>query len=272
MKAVILAGGFGTRLSEETSVRPKPMVEVGGRPLLWHIMKLYSAYGIDDFVVCCGYKAQIIKDYFASYVLNAATDVTFDLARNEIHMRTGSVEPWRVTLLDTGDATMTGGRLRRAADHLREETFCFTYGDCVSNVDVNGLIKFHRAQGVLATVTAIRPPGRFGALIISPDESRISHFVEKPEDEGGWVNGGFFVAEPRALDYIEGDDSVWEGEPLARLAREGELAAYVHHGYWQNMDTLRDRMVLEEQWASGSPPWRVWGEDDRREELPAQKS
>jgi glucose-1-phosphate cytidylyltransferase len=268
MKAVILAGGFGTRLSEETAVRPKPMVEIGGRPVLWHIMKSYSAFGINDFVICCGYKAEIIKDYFARYALNAAREVTFDLGRDHVEVAAANVEPWRVTLVDTGDETMTGGRLKRVAEHV-QDTFCFTYGDCVSDLDMSQLIAFHRAQRTLATLTAIRPPGRFGVLTVSPGDSKISHFAEKPEREGGWVNGGFFVLEPGVFDYIEGDDSVWEREPLERLAQDGELAAYVHDGYWQNMDTLRDRMVLEEQWASGSPPWRVWAEADPRA-LPAR--
>jgi glucose-1-phosphate cytidylyltransferase len=262
VKAVILAGGFGTRLSEETSVRPKPMVEVGGRPVLWHIMKSYSAFGINDFVICCGYKAEIIKDYFAGYPLNAAPEVMFDLGRGEVETTGGGVEPWRVVVVDTGDQTMTGGRLKRVAAHVGDGTFCFAYGDCVSDVDMNELIAFHRAQQTLATVTAIHPPGRFGALTVSIDSSKISHFMEKPEGQGGWVNGGFFVLEPGVLDYIEGDDTVFEAEPLERLARDGQLAAYLHHGYWQNMDTLRDRMVLEEQWASGSAPWRVWDGDD----------
>jgi glucose-1-phosphate cytidylyltransferase len=257
VKAVFLAGGFGTRLSEETAVRPKPMVEIGGRPILWHIMKLYSAHGVNDFVICLGYKAEVVKDYFLSYHLRAA-DLTVHLAedRTEIHDASG-VEPWRVTLVHTGDDTMTGGRLKRIAPIVGDETFCFAYGDCVSDVDIGRLLEFHREQGVLATLTAIRPPGRFGALALG-DGDRIETFREKPEGDGGWVNGGFFVLEPGVFDYIEGDGTVWERQPLERLAADGQLAAYRHAGYWQNMDSLRDKIVLEEQWASGSPKWKVW--------------
>jgi glucose-1-phosphate cytidylyltransferase len=255
LKAVFLAGGFGTRLSEETAVRPKPMVEIGGRPMLWHIMKGYSSHGINDFVICLGYKAEVIKSYFASYFLNGA-DVTFDLASNSMEVRRADVEPWRVTLLGTGDETMTGGRLKRAQEAVGEETFCFTYGDCVSNVDISALVEFHREQGVLATLTAIQPPGRFGALALEGD--RIETFREKPTGDGGWVNGGFFVLEPGIFDYIEGDQTIWEREPLERLADDGQLAAYRHTGYWQNMDSLRDKIVLEEQWASGKPGWKTW--------------
>ena len=257
MKAVILAGGFGTRLSEETTVRPKPMVEIGERPILWHIMKLYSAHGIQEFVICLGYKADVIKDYFANYVLRAS-DLVVDLGKNELELQPRNVEPWHVTLVDTGIDTMTGGRLKRVADHLDEETFCFTYGDCVTNLDMTKLIEFHREQNALATLTAIRPPGRFGALTLEPGSNTITSFREKPEGDGGWVNGGFFVLEPGVLDYVEGDSTVWEREPMERLADGGKLAAYRHVGYWQNMDSLRDKMVLEEQWASGSPPWKVW--------------
>jgi glucose-1-phosphate cytidylyltransferase len=257
VKAVILAGGFGTRLSEETTVRPKPMVEIGERPILWHIMKLYAAHGIDDFVICLGYKADVIKDYFANYYLRAS-NMTLDLSTNEFELEPHSVEPWRVTLVDTGADTMTGGRLKRVAEHVRDETFCFTYGDCVTNLDMGDLITFHRREGALATLTAIRPPGRFGALTLDLGSNKITSFHEKPEGDGGWVNGGFFVLEPDVIDYIDGDDTVWERGPMARLANEGCLAAYRHHGYWQNMDSLRDKMVLEEQWASGSPAWKVW--------------
>jgi glucose-1-phosphate cytidylyltransferase len=257
MKAVFLAGGFGTRLSEETAVRPKPMVEIGGRPILWHIMKLYAAHGIDEFVICLGYKAEVVKEFFLNYHLHAA-DLTVDLAANEVTIHRAPVEPWRVTLLDTGPETMTGGRLKRAAEAIGDETFCFAYGDCVSNVDVTRLVEFHREQGVLATLTAIRPPGRFGALTLDPGSDRIESFREKPEGDGGWVNGGFFVLEPGVFDLIEGDATVWEREPLERLAREGQLAAYRHDAYWQNMDTLRDKMLLEEQWATGAAPWKVW--------------
>ena len=257
MKAVILAGGFGTRLSEETTVRPKPMVEIGERPILWHIMKLYSAHGINEFVICLGYKAEVIKDYFANYYLRAS-DMTLDLGRNELELHPRDVEPWRVSLVDTGGDTMTGGRLKRVAEHVASETFCFTYGDCVTNLDMSKLIEFHRNEGAAATLTAIRPPGRFGALTLEHGASTISSFREKPEGDGGWVNGGFFVLEPEVIDYIDGDATVWEREPMERLADEGKLAAYRHSGYWQNMDSLRDKMVLEEQWASGQPPWKVW--------------
>jgi glucose-1-phosphate cytidylyltransferase len=257
MKAVILAGGFGTRLSEETTVRPKPMVEIGERPILWHIMKLYSAHGINEFVICLGYKAEVIKDYFANYYLRAS-DITLDLGRNELELHARDVEPWRLSLVDTGSDTMTGGRLKRVAEHVAGETFCFTYGDCVTDLDMSKLIEFHRNEGVAATLTAIRPPGRFGALTLDHGASTISSFREKPEGDGGWVNGGFFVLEPEVIDYIAGDETVWEREPMERLADEGKLAAYRHSGYWQNMDSLRDKMVLEEQWASGQPPWKVW--------------
>jgi glucose-1-phosphate cytidylyltransferase len=254
VKAVILAGGFGTRISEESAVRPKPMVEIGGHPILWHIMKIYSAHGIREFVICAGFKGNQIKEYFANYVLNTS-DVTFDLERNEIERHASTGEPWKVTVVDTGENTMTGGRLKRIAQYV-DDTFCMTYGDCVSDVDVGALVGYHREHGVLATLTAIQPPGRFGALDLEGD--RIAHFMEKPQGDGGWVNGGFFVLEPAALDYVDGDQSIWEREPMQALAHEGKLAAYRHEGYWQNMDTLRDRMVLEEQWASGAPPWKIW--------------
>ena len=254
MKAVILAGGFGTRISEESAVRPKPMVEIGGHPILWHIMKIYSAHGIGEFVICAGFKGNQIKEYFANYVLNTS-DVTFDLGANEIERHASTGEAWKVTVVDTGEDTMTGGRLKRIAPYV-DDTFCMTYGDCVSDIDVRALVGYHREHGVLATLTAIQPPGRFGALDLEGD--RIAHFMEKPRGDGGWVNGGFFVLEPAALEYIDGDESIWEREPMQALAHEGKLAAYRHEGYWQNMDTLRDRMVLEEQWASGSPPWKIW--------------
>lgn len=257
MKAVILAGGFGTRLSEETGIRPKPMVEIGGRPIIWHIMKTYSAHGIDDFVIAAGYKSHMIKEYFASYFLRMS-DVTFDLTKNEVTTHSVTAEPWRVTIVETGDDTMTGGRIKRLAPHLDDATFCLTYGDCLARIDVGALVEFHREQGVRATLTAIQPPGRFGALGLHEHDARIASFHEKPSGDGGWVNGGFFVLEPEVLDYIEGDRTVWEREPLERLARDGQLAAYRHTDYWQNMDSLRDKMVLEEQWASGSAPWRVW--------------
>ena len=255
MKAVILAGGLGTRISEETQVRPKPMVEIGGKPILWHIMKIYSAHGVHEFVICLGYKGYMIKEYFANYFLHMS-DVTFDIGENrmEVHQRHG--EPWRVTLVDTGDATATGGRLRRVRPYIGDEAFCFTYGDGVSNVDVRALIAFHAQAGTLATVTAVQPPGRFGALDV--ERNRITGFREKPQGDGGWINGGFFVLSPRAIDTVDGDETVWEREPLERLARDGQLAAFRHRGCWQPMDTLRDRMLLEELWSSGKAPWKVW--------------
>jgi glucose-1-phosphate cytidylyltransferase len=257
VKAVILAGGYGTRISEESHVRPKPLVEIGERPIIWHIMKIYSAYGINDFIICCGYKGHMIKEYFANYFLHV-TDLTFDLEHGKTIPHSKSVEPWRVTLIDTGATSMTGGRLKRVREHISDEAFCFTYGDCVSDVDVRELIEFHREEGALATLTAVQPPGRFGALTLQPDQTKISEFVEKPRGEGAWINGGFFVVEPRAIEYIDGDETSWEQEPLERLAHEGRLAAYKHRGYWQNMDTLRDKTILEEQWGSGAPPWKVW--------------
>jgi glucose-1-phosphate cytidylyltransferase len=257
VKAVVLAGGYGTRISEESMVRPKPMVEIGGRPILWHIMKIYAAHGVDEFVICAGYKGWMIKEWFASYQVNAS-DVTFDFRENTVVTHASAVEPWRVTVIDTGDGTMTGGRLRRVREFVGDETFCMTYGDCVAALDVNALVDFHKKEGVLATLTAIQPPGRFGALALESGHNLIRHFHEKPEGDGGWVNGGFFVVEPEVFDYIEGDATIWEREPLERLANEGRLAAYRHAGYWQNMDSLRDKMVLEEQWATGSPGWKVW--------------
>jgi glucose-1-phosphate cytidylyltransferase len=258
LKAVILAGGFGTRLTEESAVRPKPMVEIGGRPILWHIMKIYGAHGISDFIICCGYKGDVIKDFFADYFLHMS-DVRFDLkARSMTQLRDNAIEAWTVTLIDTGEQTMTGGRLKRVAEYVGDETFCMTYGDCVGAIDIDDLVAFHREQGVIATLTAIQPPGRFGALVLGTEETKITHFKEKPHGDGGWVNGGFFVLEPEALDYIEDDSTIWEHEPLERLAEEGQLAAYKHRGYWQSMDTLRDKMVLETDWNSGNPPWRVW--------------
>jgi glucose-1-phosphate cytidylyltransferase len=257
VKAVILAGGYGTRISEETALRPKPMVEIGGRPILWHIMKMYSAHGVDDFVVCCGYKGHVIKEYFAHYYLHVS-DVTFDLRANSMETHKAGVEPWRVTLVDTGEHSMTGGRLRRIRDHVAGETFCFTYGDAVSDVDMSQLLDFHRGTGALATMTAVQPPGRFGALALGEHESHVTGFREKPGGDGAWINGGFFVLEPEAIDYVEDDLTIWEREPLERLADDGELAAFKHRGYWQNMDTLRDKHVLEEQWSSGNAPWKVW--------------
>jgi glucose-1-phosphate cytidylyltransferase len=255
MKVVILAGGMGTRISEESHLRPKPMVEIGGKPILWHIMKIYSSHGLNDFVICCGYRGYLIKEYFANYFLHMS-DVTFDMVNNRMEVLQNSAEPWRVTLVDTGEQTMTGGRLRRVRHLLGDEPFCFTYGDGVSNVDVRALVDFHRAQNRLATLTAVQPPGRFGALDIS--ENRITRFEEKPLGDTSWINGGFFVLSPKAVDYIEGDSSVWEREPMERLAREGQLSAFLHRGFWHPMDTLRDRVHLEEMWNSGNPPWKVW--------------
>lgn len=257
MKAVILAGGFGTRISEESGVRPKPMVEIGGRPILWHILKIYSVHGFNDFVICLGYKGQVIKDYFASYHLYRS-NVTFDMRRNEMVVHQNHAEPWRVTLVDTGEHTMTGGRLKRVREFLDNETFCMTYGDGVSDVNIRDVIQFHREQGVLATLTAAQPPGRFGAFSLQQGQNRIETFKEKPEGDGAWVNSGFFVLEPGVMEYIDGDRTVWEHEPLERLARDGKLAAYRHSGFWQPMDSLRDKNVLESLWQSSSPPWRVW--------------
>ncbi len=257
MKAVILAGGFGTRISEESAIRPKQMVEIGGKPILCHILKIYSSHGVNEFVICAGYRGDLIKEYFANYFLHTA-DVTFDLETNSMTTHTSAAEPWKVTIVDTGADTMTGGRLKRVRDHIGDDTFCMTYGDCVSNIDIRDLIDLHHRLEVLATVTAIQPPGRFGALAVPEGEEKVASFKEKPTGDGGWVNGGFFVVEPRVLDYIDGDRTIWEREPLERLAGEGKLAAYRHFGYWQNMDTLRDKMVLEEQWASDAPPWKVW--------------
>jgi glucose-1-phosphate cytidylyltransferase len=257
VKAVVLAGGYGTRISEESSVRPKPMVEIGGKPILWHIMKIYSAHGVDDFVIAAGYKGYLIKEYFSNYFLHNS-DVTIDLRENATEVHASAAEPWKVTIVDTGEETMTGGRINRLAPYLDDETFCLTYGDCLSDLDVTAQLDFHRREGALATVTAIQPPGRFGALTLRPGAEEVTGFMEKPQGDGGWVNGGFFVVEREALDYIDGDTTVWEREPLERLAQDGRLVAYKHTGYWQNMDTLRDRMVLEEQWASKAPPWKVW--------------
>jgi glucose-1-phosphate cytidylyltransferase len=257
VKAVILAGGFGTRLSEETTVRPKPMVEIGGLPILWHIMKIYSAHDIDDFIICCGHKGEMIKQYFCEYATRRA-DITVDLAKNEIEMHSKCEESWRITLIDTGQNTMTGGRLRRVADYVGDETFCLTYGDGVADIDMTELISFHQTRDRICTLTAVRPPGRFGAFRLSADQDQIVAFKEKPEGEGAWVNGGFFVLEPAAIGYIESDLSIWEHEPLERLARDGQLSAFRHDGFWQPMDTLHDRMVLEQMWEADKAPWKVW--------------
>lgn len=256
MKAVILAGGLGTRISEETHLKPKPMVEIGGRPILWHIMKLYYGHGISEFIVCCGFRGYMIKEYFANYSLHMS-DMTFDLAENRLQFHKKSAEGWRVTLVDTGENSMTGGRLKRVADYLRdEEAFCFTYGDGVADVDISDTIAFHRNHGKLATVTAVRPPARFGALKLEDDTVR--GFQEKPEGEGGFINGGFFVLSPKVIDRIGDDATVWEQEPLMGLAEEGQLKAYFHEGFWQPMDTLRDKNHLEALWSGGSPPWKNW--------------
>ena len=257
MKAVILAGGYGTRISEESSVRPKPMVEIGPQPILWHIMKIYAHHGITDFVVACGYKSFIIKQYFAdSFLANA--DVTFDLQNNSMEVHHHTAEPWKVTCVDTGLMSMTGGRLRRIRKYLDDEAFCMTYGDGVSNVNITASIKYHHEQGCLATLTAIKPPGRFGAFALGPNEKKICDFVEKPQGDGAWINGGFFVLDPKVIDYIPSDSEPWEKSPMQNLAREGQMAAYRHDGFWQPMDTLRDKMVLEELWESGKAPWKVW--------------
>ena len=256
MKAVILAGGLGTRISEETHLKPKPMIEIGGKPILWHIMKMYSAHGINDFIICCGYKGYLIKEYFANYFLHMS-DVTFDMENNAMHVHQRKAEPWRVTLVDTGDETLTGGRLKRVGAYLEgEDAFCFTYGDGVADLDIGGLIAFHHAHGKLATVTAVQPPGRYGALAM--DGAIVRGFIEKPRGDGGWINGGFFVLAPECLKHIEGDASSWEGEPLARLAEFGQLTAFEHRGFWQPMDTLRDKTHLEQLWASGAAPWKRW--------------
>jgi glucose-1-phosphate cytidylyltransferase len=256
VKAVILAGGLGTRISEETSIKPKPMVEIGGRPILWHIMKLYSAHGVNDFVVCCGYKGYLIKEYFANYFLHMS-DVTFDMKRNHMEVHQEKAEPWRVTLIDTGEDTMTGGRLKRVAGFLKDEkAFCLTYGDGLSDVDIGASIEFHARHGKIATVTAVKPPGKYGALEQSGDQ--VTGFSEKPRGDGGFINGGFFVLSPKCIDLIEGDHVSWESTPLAELAARGELMSYQHRGFWQPMDTLREKNLLEELWASGKAPWKIW--------------
>ena len=256
MKAVILAGGLGTRISEETHLKPKPMIEIGGKPILWHIMKSYSAHGINNFVICCGYKGYMIKEYFANYFLHTS-DVTFDIQNNSMEVHQRYAEPWRVTLVDTGDETMTGGRIKRVADYVKDdEAFCLTYGDGVSDVNITELIAFHRAQNVKATLTATIPPGRFGALGMTGN--RVNSFHEKPKGDGGMINGGFFVLSPEVINYITDDKTLWERDPLARLAEEGQLAAFQHHGFWQPMDTLRDMNHLEALWRSGKAPWKVW--------------
>ena len=255
MKAVILAGGLGTRISEESHLKPKPMIEIGGKPMLWHIMKIYSAHGINDFIVCCGYKGYIIKEYFANYFLHMS-DVTFDMANNKMQVHQASADPWRVTLVDTGDDSRTGGRLKRVSSYLDDEPFCFTYGDGVSDIDVRKTVELFEREKVLAVVAAVQPAGRFG--ILNLDRSRVVSFEEKPRGDGSWTNGGFFVLSPKVIDYIEDDTTSWEAGVLPRLAREGQLAAYHHNGFWQPMDTMRDKYGLEDLWSSGKAPWKIW--------------
>lgn len=256
MKAVILAGGLGTRISEETHLRPKPMIEIGGKPILWHIMKIYSTHGVNDFVICCGYKGYLIKEYFANYFLHMS-DVTFDMAENRMEVHQQKAEPWRVTLVDTGEETLTGGRLQRVAEYVQnEEAFCFTYGDGVSDLDISREIAFHKRHGKLATVTAVQPPGRYGALRLQGEQ--VAGFSEKPRGDGGLINGGFFILSPKCIDFINGDQCSWEAEPLSLLAAKGELMAFEHDGFWQPMDTLREKNMLEDLWAAGKAPWKVW--------------
>jgi len=257
MKVVILAGGYGTRLSEETGIKPKPMVEIGDKPILWHIMKIYSAAGIDDFIICLGYKGYVIKEYFATYSLHMS-DITFDMRSNKTEIHQNGAEPWRITLVDTGKDTMTGGRIKRIKKYIGDETFCLTYGDGVTDLDIRKLITFHKEQKTLATLTAVQPPGRFGAFSLAKNQNIISTFKEKPQGDGAWINGGFFVLEPKVMDYIEGDSTVWEKGPMEKLAQDGMLSAYKYSGYWQNMDTLRDKNLLENLWESGKAPWEIW--------------
>jgi len=255
MKAVILAGGLGTRLAEETTSRPKPMVEIGGKPILWHIMKIYSTYGINDFIICLGYKGYLIKEYFANYFLHMS-NVTFDMKQNKLAVHQNYAEPWMVTLVDTGDNTMTGGRLKRVKDYLGEEAFCLTYGDGVANIDIPALLETHRLSERLATITATQPPGRFGAIEF--DGSYVKAFTEKPRGDGSWINGGFFVLSPKVIDYIEDDSTLWEQDPLHNLANDDQMSVYFHHGFWQPMDTMREKQLLEELWQSGKAPWKIW--------------
>ncbi|WP_069133170.1 glucose-1-phosphate cytidylyltransferase [Rhodohalobacter halophilus] len=255
MKCVLLAGGFGTRLSEETTTKPKPMVEIGGRPILWHIMKMYSQHGVNEFIICAGYKGYVIKEYFANYFLHMS-NITFDMSTNEMQVHENKAEPWKVTIVDTGDGTMTGGRLLRVKEYIGDETFCFTYGDGVSNVDITKLIEFHKKKDKWATVTAVQPPGRFGA--IKMDDTTITSFEEKPQGDGGYINGGFFVLEPDVFDLIDGDSMIWEREPMERLAEKRQIEAYKHDGFWRPMDTLRDKNHLEDLWESNKAPWKTW--------------
>ncbi len=255
MKAVILAGGMGTRISEETTLRPKPMIDIGGKPVLWHILKIYSQHGINDFIICLGYKGYMVKEYFANYFLHTS-DVTFDLANNRMEVHRQHAEPWRVTLVDTGDQTQTGGRLKRVQNYLDDDTFCFTYGDGLADIDITAQLAFHKARAGLATMCAVQPPGRFGAIDIQ--DNRITRFEEKPSGDGSWINGGFFILERKVLDYIKDDATIWERDPLEALARDGQISAYMHAGFWQPMDTMRDKIKLEELWQSGHAPWKVW--------------
>jgi glucose-1-phosphate cytidylyltransferase len=255
MKAVILAGGLGSRLAEESISKPKPMIGIGGKPMLWHIMKIYSAYGINDFIICLGYKGYIIKEYFSNYFLHMS-DVTFDMQNNKMEVHQRHVEPWKITLVDTGNNVMTGGRLKNVRDYIGDEDFCFTYGDGVADIDINKLLALHKEQGKLATITAVTPPGRFGAIVCHGDT--VKTFDEKPIGDGGRINGGFFVLSPKAIDYIENDNISWENQPMKQLTKEGQVAAYFHQGFWQPMDTLREKKLLEEMWASGKAPWKVW--------------
>ncbi len=257
MKAVIFAGGLGTRISEETTLRPKPMVEFGHRPILWHIMKTYSHYGINDFVICCGYKGEVIKEYFVNYRMTNSS-VMVDLNTNHVEIEGAGTEPWRIVCAETGFDTMTGGRLKRVRDYIGDETFCLTYGDGVADVNIADLVAFHKKQGKLCTMTAMQPPGRWGAFTLGEDEVKVKQFREKPQGDGAWINGGFFVCEPKVIDYIEGDATVWEREPMTGIAHDGEMVAYKHTGFWQPMDTLRDKNLLEELWESGKAPWKVW--------------
>lgn len=255
MKAVILAGGSGTRISEETSIKPKPMVEIGGKPILWHILKIYSHYGINDFIICLGYKGYLIKEYFANYSLHMS-DVTFDMANHKIEIHQNSAEPWRITLVDTGENTMTGGRIKKIQKYLGDQDFCLTYGDGVADINIKNLIEFHKKEKTLATVTSVQPPGRFGSIYFSGN--KITSFEEKPQGDGAWINGGFFILSPKVIEYIDDDFTLWEKEPMERLVKEGQMSAYLHKGFWQPMDTLRDKIKLEELWQSGKAPWKVW--------------
>ncbi len=260
MKAVILAGGFGTRISEESGIRPKPMVEIGSRPIIWHIMKVYSHYGINEFIICCGYKGHMIKEYFSNYFLYMS-DVTFCLSNNKMEVHRNPTENWKVTLVDTGEKTMTGGRIKKVIPYIGDETFCLTYGDGVSDVNIAESIEFHKSQGVLATLTAVQQPGRYGAFSLGSNENKVDSFREKPKGDGidnAWINGGFFIVEPKAIDFITEDQTVWEREPMEILAKTGQLAAYRHYGFWQPMDTLRDKNYLEDLWLGGKAPWRLW--------------